>query len=582
MGVSEDLKGWLFWVPTKKLIVKLASVVFDEDSYYINHSPQNANVNLLQVRDIFDSSMVKELNKQDQSATHLSNTSGLEISIPSTYHEAMISDNKVFLTKAINKEIKSMQAENVFISVDLNESLREVPHESILGTKWVFTKKPERFKARLVARGFRQIHGINYDETFAPTPTFNFLRLLFSTACLNNWNVRTFDVKVAFLHSLIDKPVYVWPPMGINVPKFKVLKLNKALYGTKQASRCWWMHLKNILQTIGFESNGKDPSTYTLNRGDEQAILWVHIDNGALTASLPGLLPQISNQLNNYLNIKWDSKLNGLVGISITETEEGFKFWQPDLIDKLINLNPSKIIAKTPLPMNCQLLSSISMNTMDKPYLKRIGILLYIAQASCPDIAYAVNYLARFSIKTDQSHWAALDHLIAYLRGTRDMGIQISKNNKSQDFECFVDANWGGEGSRSTHGYLIMHGNNPIAWQSKRQTTIASSTAQAEYMALSFADKETLWLYHLLLNILKNPVPTLFSDNKTAVGISTESMNRKQTRHLIRDFNTINEYIAIGKLKLKWISTNEKLGDVTTKSLGRIKHADFVRQINAP
>ncbi|MBW0494318.1 hypothetical protein O181_034033 [Austropuccinia psidii MF-1] len=360
-----------------------------------------------------------------------------------------------------------MQTEDVFVPVDLNDALKEVPHESILGIKWVFTKKPEQFQARLVARGFHQIHGINYDQTFSPTPTFNSLRLLFSKACSNNWNIRTFDVKVAFLHSLINKPVYVWPPMGINVPKFKVLKLNKALYGTKKASRCWWMHLKNILRTIGFESNGKDPSTYTLNQGNDQAIF-------------------------SYLKSKWDKKINGLVGISITETESGFKFWKSDLIDKLTNLNLSKIIAKTPLPRNCKLVPNSLLDTMDKPYLKRIGILLYIAQASCSNNAYAVNYLARFSLNTDQSHWAALDYLIAYLHGTRDMGIQIDRNNKSQEFKCFIDANWGGEGNRLAQGYLIMHGNNPIVCKSKQQTTIASSTAQAEYMVLSFAAKRDL------------------------------------------------------------------------------------------
>ncbi|MBW0513596.1 hypothetical protein O181_053311 [Austropuccinia psidii MF-1] len=212
---------------------------------------------------------------------------------------------------------------------------------------------------------------------------------------------------------------------------------------------------------------------------------------------------------------------------------------------------------------------------MDKPYLKRIGILLYIAQASCPDIAYAVNYMAHFSLHTNQSHWDALDHLTAYLHGTRDMGIQIDNANTSREFECYVDASWGGEGNRSTHG------NNPIAWRSKRQTTLYSLTAQAKYMALSFSAKETLWLYHLLLDILKNPMPTLFSDNKTAIGILTESMNRKQMRHLIRDFNTINECIPVGKLQLKWISTNEKLEDVMNKSLGKIKHGEFVKQINA-
>ncbi|MBW0510653.1 hypothetical protein O181_050368 [Austropuccinia psidii MF-1] len=142
--------------------------------------------------------------------------------------------------------------------------------------------------------------------------------------------------------------------------------------------------------------------------------------------------------------------------------------------------------------MNCQLVSNLLLDTMDKPYLKIIGILLYIAQASHPNIAYAVNYLACFSLNTDQSHWAALDHLIAYLRGTRDMGIQIDRNNKSQEFKCFVDANWGGEGNRLTHRYLIMHGNNPIACKSKKQTTNASSTAQDKYIALSLAAKRDL------------------------------------------------------------------------------------------
>ncbi|MBW0482569.1 hypothetical protein O181_022284 [Austropuccinia psidii MF-1] len=495
--------------------------------------------------------MVNELNKQDSSATQLSERNGLEISIPSTYCKAMVSEHKTYWAQAINEELESMHTENVFVPVDLSIALKEVPHERILSMKWVFTKKPKRFKARLVARGFRQIHGVNYDETFAPTPTFNSLRLLFSTACFNAWKTRTFDVKVAFLHSLIDKPVYVWPPLGTKVPKLSVLKLRKALYGTKQASRCWWMHLKGILQKIGFNSNGEDPSTYTFNQGNKQAILWVHIDDGALTASLPKLLDCISSQLNACLKIKWDKAISGLVGISITEDDKGFKCWQPDLIDKLTNLNPSKIVARTPLPANCQLISNLSSNAMDKPYLKRIGILLYIAQAS------------------------------PYLRGTRDMGIQIDRTNTSGELRCYVDASWGGEGNRSTHGYIILHGSNPIAWQSKCQTMIASSTAQAEYMALSFAAKETLWLYHLLLDTLKNPMLTFFSDNRTAIGISTESMNRKQTRHLIRDFDTINEYIAVGKLQLKWISTNEQLGDVMTKPLGRIKHGCFVKKINA-
>ncbi|MBW0506242.1 hypothetical protein O181_045957 [Austropuccinia psidii MF-1] len=550
VGVSEDSKGWLFWIPGKKEIVKLASVKFDEFNFYANKPSTNV-VESIQVRDIFDGSMVEELKHQDASIVDSCNRSGLQISIPATYDEAITSHNKNDWIQAINEEIDSMKTEDVFTLVTLKVALCEVPHESILGTRWIFTKKPERFKARLVARGFHQIHGINYDETFAPTPTFSSLRLLLSTACLKKWIVRTFDVKVAFLHSLIDKPVYIWPPKGMDVPKYSVLKLNKALYGTKQASRCWWFHLREILQRIGFKNNEEDSSTYTLNEGNDQAILWVHVDDGALTASSPQLLDRISRQLNAFLKIKWDKLLNGLVGISMQETEEGFKLWQPELIDKLTNLTPSKIVAKTPLPANCQLESSISVGNMDKPFLKRIGILLYIAQACRPDISFAVNYLARFSLCTNQSHWHALEHLIAYLCGTRDVGILIRKSNISSEMKVFVDANWGGEGSRSTHGYIVMHA------------------------------KEILWMYNLFMPLLNNPIPILLSDNRTAVGISTESMNRKQTRHLIREFNTINEFIVTNKLRLEWVSTNEQLADILTKPLGFVKNAYFVSKINS-
>ncbi|MBW0537601.1 hypothetical protein O181_077316 [Austropuccinia psidii MF-1] len=315
--------------------------------------------------------------------------------------EAIISENKVEWIHAINEEIESLATEKAFTTFNLCDALKEVPNKSILRTKWVFTKKPEQFKARSVVHVFRQIHGINYNEMFAPIPMFNSLRLLFSTACFNRW----------------------------------------------RAARCWWLHLKKFLFQIGFTNKKEDLSTYTFNLGDDQAILWVHVDDGALTASSNALMNKLVEQLNSYLKIKWNDDINGLVGISIDHTEEGYKFWQPDLIDKLTNLVPSNIVAKTPLPANCHLESYCSEDRMDKSFLRRIGILLYIAQVSHPDIAYVVNYLACFSLKTDQLHWHALEHLIAYLRGTRNMGILIANSNSSSEMRCFVDASWGGKGN---------------------------------------------------------------------------------------------------------------------------------------
>ncbi|MBW0461669.1 hypothetical protein O181_001384 [Austropuccinia psidii MF-1] len=454
LGLAEDSKGWLFWVPGKKMVMKAASVKFDEGVFYSQTSNDNSSLQSIQVTNLFDNLMITEMKLQDTLIHSMTTASDPGNVLPTSYRDAMSSPEKSEWLEAINEELKSMNKEDVFEIIDLKHALSKVPHESILSTKWVFVKKPEHYKARLVARGFKQIHGINYDETFAPTPTFNALRLLFSTALLNKWPIKTFDVKVAFLHSMIDKPVFLWCPQGLNIPKFKVLALKKALYGTKQAARCWWLHLKEILHTIGFTPNIEDPSTYTLVKGIEKAILWIHVDDGAITASSQQMMDEIIQKMDQNLKIKWDDKISGLVGINIEKVPKGYKFSQTELINKLTQLTPSNITSKSPLPVNCNLESNPAAE-MDKPYMKRIGILLYIAQASRPDISYAVNYLARFSMNTNASHWQALEHLIGYMRDTSDLGILIAEDNSSSAINCYVDANWGGEGDRSTHGYII-------------------------------------------------------------------------------------------------------------------------------
>ncbi|MBW0542359.1 hypothetical protein O181_082074 [Austropuccinia psidii MF-1] len=577
LGEAPDSKGWLFWVPEGAKIVKGASVKFDEACFWRKESGDAACSMSIQVSNVFDTSMIRIVDKQDKFVDSINVSFDPINAAPINYKMALSSAEAPDWNIAINKEIDSMKAQDVFIVSTISDAIKEVPRESILSTKWVFTKKsrPTRFKARLVAQGFRQIHGINFKETFAPTPTFTSLRLLFSIALRKGWKVRTFDVNVAFLNSLIDRPVYIWPPQGLKLAPNSVLKLKKALYGTKQAARCWWLHLQEILRNIGFVVNLEDTSTYYFDSPMGQAMLWIHVDDGSLAASSNELLSFISSKLDDALKIKWDDVINGLVGILITATSDGFKFHQPDLISKLLETDASNITARSPLPAKCALESSTG-GSMDKEYLRRIGMLLYIAQGSRPDISYAVNYLARFSLGPTSSHWDALRHLIGYLRFTQHEGILLSKCAETS-IRCYVDANWGGEANRSTHGYILFHGDNPIAWQSKRQALVAGSTAQAEYLALSFAAKECLWISHLFAPILRSPIPNLLSDNKTAIGIATDSVSRKQTRHLIREFNVINEYIVRGKIRLDWISTKEQLADIMTKSLGHVA----LKNINA-
>ncbi|MBW0494022.1 hypothetical protein O181_033737 [Austropuccinia psidii MF-1] len=339
--------------------------------------------------------MINKIKQQDKLTDSMIREGDPENILPTAYCEVLFSPQRDRWLGAIRDKLKSMDEDKVFDTVDLWYALSIVPHENILSTKSVLVRKPEHYKAIIVTRGFKQIHGINYDKKFARTPKFNALWLLFSIVLLKQWPIRTFDVKVAFLHSLINKRVFFWCPQGINIPTLKVLALKKALYGTKQASWCWWLHLKEILSLIGFTSNNKDPSTYTLIKGTDKAILWIHVDNGEIVASLKELMEEITHELNKELKVKWDESISSLVAIRIKKLLQGYKFSQTYLIDKLSQINPSNVMSKSPLPMDCKLESNLESN-MNKPNLKTIGMLLYIAQASRPDIAYAFNYLENF------------------------------------------------------------------------------------------------------------------------------------------------------------------------------------------
>ncbi|MBW0528770.1 hypothetical protein O181_068485 [Austropuccinia psidii MF-1] len=551
LGIASDSKGWLFWCPEKDTIVRLASAKIHKSSFF----PTKPNISSIQALNLLDDMMIRELATQDRMISIITSYPDPVSINPTHYKDVINLPERHSWLLAVEEELSSMNEQDVFEVIEMKDALRMVKTEDILSTRWVFTKKhhPDRFKARLVARAI---------------------------SCDKKWPIRTFDVKVAFLHSLIDMPVYIWPPQGITINKFKILKLKKALYGTKQAARCWWLHLTGILRNIGFSPNGEDLSTYTLNCDQGQALLWIHVDDGAITESSQDLLDNISMKIDSHLKIKWDKEVSGLVGLNIEPSSDGYYISQTELIDKLINLNPSNITARLPIPPNTSLISGPS-HGMDIPYLRRIGILLYLSQGSRPDIAYTVNYLAHFSLCTNQSHWQVLEHLIAYLRYTPRHGIWIGASKIPRGFECYVDANWGGEGDRSCHGFILLYNGNPINWQSKRQITVASSTCQAEYIAMSFASKECLWLSHLFLPVLGQIVLKIYSNNKAAISIADNTASQKQTRHLIREFNLINEYIITKKIELSWVSTHDQLADTFTKALGQLKVNSFVKTIGS-
>ncbi|MBW0484035.1 hypothetical protein O181_023750 [Austropuccinia psidii MF-1] len=166
-------------------------------------------------------------------------------------------------------------------------------------------------KARIVVQGHCQIKGIEFEETFAPTPTFTSLRCIFAIASKLCWEVQTFDIMTAYLHSGLEESIYVCPPQGL------AARQNKALYGLKQAGQCWWQHLQEILSSVGFESNMEDQSTYIYEKGNDRDLLWIHVDDGVLGASSMYLMNDLKVKLEERILRKWDIGIHRIVGIEV-------------------------------------------------------------------------------------------------------------------------------------------------------------------------------------------------------------------------------------------------------------------------
>lgn len=511
-------------------------------------------------------------------------------SVPKTYAEAMRSEHAERWQEACRAELKQMEEMRVWEVCELPKDGR------LTDAKWVFAIKhdadgnPIKFKARYVAKGFSQIHGVDFTDTFAPTATFSALRILITIAAHFGWEIFSFDVTAAYLHSDLDHTVYVKQPTGFRLgPPGHVLKCLKALYGTKQAGRCWWKFIAGKLRNLGFEPSQFDASFYVLRRGKDVCMIWLHVDDGSVTGSSRSLIKEIEDNLKQHIKIKWEEGLKSIVGLKVDKiSPHKYKLSQTQLSKKILRDNEdliNSLSASTPMH-DSTILTTIPKEEKEpintSRYLSIIGSMSYLAVGTRPDLCFAVNFLARYAANPQTEHWNAVKHLLQYLRRTQHAELDIfpSHPGGQPSLETFVDANWGGKFARSTYGHITQLCGVPISWVSRRQACVATSTCHAEFMAIGAACREAVWLHSLTQDVLPSvPPPTLLCDNTSAVHVSGDNSANKRTRHAEREYYYINEQLFKKKVNLKWIPANEQLADVLTKALGPLKFRTAQKQL---
>jgi hypothetical protein len=216
------------------------------------------------------------------------------------------------------------------------------------------------------------------------------------------------------------------------------------------------------------------------------------------------------------------------------------------------------------------------------PYMSIVGSLLYLSLCMRPDIAFSVNSVSRFSQNPGYKHWIASKRILRYLKGTAKLGLKYS-NNRNDDsitLTAYCDADWAGDidDRKSTTGFVIKINDCTVHWGSKRQTTVALSSAEAEYMSISQTAAELKWFisFSTELNLLTNKTAVLFCDNQSAIAISENDKSHNRTKHIDIRHHFVRDLVKSKQIELKWIESNQQQADILTKSLS-VKQFESLR-----
>ena len=460
--------------------------------------------------------------------------------------------------------------------------------QHVLSNRWVLRRKlgsngeVKRYKARFVVRGFEQIHGIDFDETFAGVIKQPSYKILFALQAYFKWQCHQMDVKTAFLHGDVEEEVYIEPPEGFPELLGKVLKLNKALYGLKQASRQWYIRLKNTLIKYGWIASTFDNSLFIHPSG---LYLTVYVDDINIFGSNTKAIEATKVALRNAFEMTDLGQCAYYLGMHIQNTPEGIYLHQASYVQQILNkfqfgdINPvsTPVDSLTRLTLNR---NETARRDFIRMYQAMVGSLNYLATVSRPDIAFAVGLLARYMSNPSAEHMKAIRRVFAYVKATKHLGLYFSRGRTKLQGWC--DSDWGTctDTARSTSGWIFTLGGSPISWSSKRQKTVALSTCEAEYMAATEATKEAIWLQGLLREMgvqdigIDQPTSILI-DNNSAMKLSRNPEFHARTKHIAMRHHFLREQVTTGNIKLHRVGTKDNVADMFTKPLPRPRFVEL-------
>ena len=394
------------------------------------------------------------------------------------------------------------------------------------------------------------------------------------------------DVKTAFLQGDLEEEIYMRQPDGYidNDKPNHVRKLKKSIYGLKQVARCLNSAIDSHLKSNGYKNSGADPCVYIKsvrqsNGRIDFVILAIWVDDILMFSNNIDMLTDEKVSLGSRFKVEDLGEMHYIHGMCVQRDRKSrtLSLSQPKYLEgilKRFNMEKCEPVS-TPLEQGRKF-QHLSEN--EKPidvqrYQMIIGCLTYTAMTTRLDLAAAVGILSKYMSKPGKDHWTGVRRILRYIQGTLNYGLIFSADDSDNFLVGYSDADWAGDLDTrySTSGFVFQIQSNTVSWCSKRQPTVSKSSTESEYIALSGACQEAVWLRRLLADIgLEQKEPsTIYEDNQGAIELTKNPRFHNRTKHIDVSFHYIREQVNLKTVSFKYCPTNVMLADIMTKGLSK-------------
>ncbi|KAI2837039.1 hypothetical protein CBS147343_10000 [Aspergillus niger] len=505
---------------------------------------------------------------------------------PTSYADAMACAEASKWREAVHREMREQIKQGTFRVVPRPRNTRLLP------LKWVFKIKHDgTYKARLVVKGFRQRAGKDYQigEIYAAVAKSVSFKTFIALAAKLHWILHHLDVVTAFLNAELRESIHIELPDGFQ-ENGMCGELVKSLYGLKQAPREWYNMLHDFLVANGFKCLHADHSVFA----GKGLFILVYVDDILLLAPDGTVVDAFKTLLAKLVKFTDNGPCTRFLGVDIIQTDEGIYLSQKSYIQDCLKRFGLSTCKTSPIPYNSKNPLSKYNGTADpddiKAYQERNGALIWIMVNTRPDIAYATSKLSSFASNPAKPHLQAMNLVWRYLAGSLDRCPFYRRGGPG--LVGFCDADWAGPHSlnaTSTSGYVFQLAGGPISWSSKKQTAIALSSTESEYIAQAVATQELIWLQLLFTeldiqrskatSVLMSRPTIIHADNQSAIALTKNPEFHARTKHVSIKWHFIRREVRAKNVEFVYISTTEQAADGLTKPLERLAYSRFIKQL---